>query len=84
MFALWLRYVGPETALSFSIQIDVLGMVVVGGAGSFYGAIIGAALFVVAESYLQDAMAALSQAAATAGRAALAGVILSRSLAAVA
>jgi branched-chain amino acid transport system permease protein len=67
LFALWLRYVGPETALSFSIQIDVLVMVVVGGAGSFYGAIIGAALFVVAESYLQDAMAALSQAAATAG-----------------
>src|SRR6185437_4386210 len=30
LFALWLRYVGPDTALSFSIQVDVLVMVVVG------------------------------------------------------
>jgi len=64
--ALWLRYVGPDTALSFSIQVDVLVMVVVGGMGSLYGAIIGAALFVVAESYLQDAMGALSHLAADA------------------
>ena len=66
LFALWLRYVGPDTALSFSIQVDVLVMVVFGGMGSLYGAIIGAALFVFAESYLQDVMAALSQAAANA------------------
>jgi branched-chain amino acid transport system permease protein len=64
--ALWLRYVGPDTALSFSIQVDVLVMVVVGGMGSLYGAIIGAALFVLAESYLQDAMGALSHLAADA------------------
>ena len=66
LFALWLRYVGPDTALSFSIQVDVLVMVVVGGMGSLYGAIIGSALFVFAESYLQDVMAELSQAAANA------------------
>jgi branched-chain amino acid transport system permease protein len=66
LFALWLRYVGPDTALSFSIQVDVLVMVVVGGMGSLYGAIIGSALFVFAESYLQDVMAALSQGAADA------------------
>jgi branched-chain amino acid transport system permease protein len=66
LFALWLRYVGPDTALSFSIQVDVLVMVVVGGMGSLYGAIIGAALFVFAESYLQDAMATLSQTATSA------------------
>jgi branched-chain amino acid transport system permease protein len=64
--ALWLRYVGPDTALSFSIQVDVLVTVVVGGMGSLYGAIIGAALFVLAESYLQDAMGALSAAASQA------------------
>ena len=67
LFALWLRYVGPDTALSFSIQVDVLVMVVVGGMGSLYGAIIGAALFVFAESYLRDVMGALSEAAAAAG-----------------
>jgi branched-chain amino acid transport system permease protein len=64
--ALWLRYVGPDTALSFSIQVDVLVMVVVGGMGSLYGAILGAALFVFAESYLQDAMGGLSRLAANA------------------
>jgi branched-chain amino acid transport system permease protein len=64
--ALWLRYVGPDTALSFSIQVDVLVMVVVGGMGSLYGAIVGAALFVYAEAYLQDMMAALSGLAAAA------------------
>jgi len=64
--ALWLRYVGPDTALSFSIMVDVLVMVVVGGMGSLYGAIVGAALFVVAESYLQDVMGALSRLAADA------------------
>jgi branched-chain amino acid transport system permease protein len=64
--ALWLRYVGPDTALSFSIQVDVLVMVVVGGMGSLYGAIVGAALFVFAEAYLQDLMGALSRLAADA------------------
>ena len=64
--ALWLRYVGPDTALSFSIQVDVLVMVVVGGMGSLYGAIVGAAIFVLAESYLQDAMGGLSQLASDA------------------
>ncbi len=64
--ALWLRYVGPDTALCFSIQVDVLVMVVVGGMGTLYGAIIGAALFVLAENYLQDLMGALSQLAADA------------------
>ena len=64
--ALWLRYVGPDTALSFSIMVDVLVMVVVGGMGSLYGAIIGAALFVFAEAYLQDVMGTLSRLAAEA------------------
>ena len=64
--ALWLRYVGPDTALSFSIQVDVLVMVVVGGMGSLYGAIIGAALFVFAEAYLQELMGGLAGLAADA------------------
>ena len=59
--ALWLHYVGPDTALSFSIQIDVLVIVVIGGMGSIYGAIVGAALFVLAENYLQALMGELSR-----------------------
>ena len=54
MLALWLRYNGPDTSLSFEIMMDVLLIVVIGGMGTIYGAAIGAALFVVAQSYLQD------------------------------
>jgi branched-chain amino acid transport system permease protein len=62
--ALWLRYVGPDTALSFSIQIDVLVIVVIGGRGTLYGSVIGAAVFVIAENYLRAGIGALSQGAA--------------------
>jgi len=54
MLAIWLRYTGPDTSLSFEIMMDVLLIVVIGGMGTIYGAAIGAALFVVAQSYLQD------------------------------
>lgn len=54
MLAVWLRYNGPETSLSFEIMMDVLLIVVIGGMGTIYGAAIGAALFIVAQSYLQD------------------------------
>jgi branched-chain amino acid transport system permease protein len=54
MLALWLRYNGPDTSLSFEIMMDVLLIVVIGGMGSIYGAAIGSALFLVAQSYLQD------------------------------
>jgi branched-chain amino acid transport system permease protein len=60
LYALWLRYTGPNTTLDFSIMIDILLMVVIGGMGTLYGAVIGAALFVVAQNYLQEAMKALS------------------------
>ncbi len=54
MLALWLRYNGPDTSLSFEIMMDVLLIVVIGGMGTMYGAAIGATLFMVAQSYLQD------------------------------
>jgi branched-chain amino acid transport system permease protein len=65
--AIWLHYTGPDTSLSFSIQIDVLVIVVIGGMGSLYGAIAGAALFILVQNYLQALMARLSSAAADAG-----------------
>ncbi len=55
--ALWLRYTGPDTTLSFAIMVDILLMVVIGGMGTLYGAVIGATLFVVAQNYLQKLMA---------------------------
>ena len=54
LLALWLRYNGPDTSLSFEIMLDILLMVVIGGMGTLYGAVIGAAIFVIAQSYLQD------------------------------
>ncbi len=64
MLALWLRYNGPDTSLSFEIMMDVLLIVVIGGMGTIYGAAIGAALFLVAQSYLQDLLKLGSEAAA--------------------
>jgi branched-chain amino acid transport system permease protein len=64
LMALWLRYNGPDTTLSFSIMIDILLMVVIGGMGTMYGAILGATVFVLAQSYLQVLMEAGSTALA--------------------
>ena len=64
MLALWLRYNGPDTSLSFEIMMDVLLIVVIGGMGTIYGSAIGAALFLVAQSYLQDLLRLGSEATA--------------------
>ncbi len=56
LYALWLRYTGPNTTLDFAIMIDILLMVVIGGMGTMYGSILGATLFIVAQNYLQDLM----------------------------
>lgn len=56
LYAIWLRYVGPDTSLSMEIMIDILLMVVIGGMGTMYGAVIGATLFVLAQNYLQNLM----------------------------
>lgn len=73
--ALWLRYAGPDTSLSFSIMVDILLMVVIGGMGTIYGAIIGAAIFILAQNYLQALMGAASNAAAEAGLPLLPGLL---------
>ena len=54
LLALWLRYVGPDTTLSFEIMLDILLIVVIGGMGTLYGAVVGSVLFVLAQNYLQD------------------------------
>lgn len=57
LMALWLRYVGPKTTLGFEIMTDILLIVVIGGMGTMYGAVVGAALFILAQNYLQPLMA---------------------------
>ncbi len=62
MLAVWLRYNGPDTSLSFEIMLDVLLIVVIGGMGTIYGAAIGSGVFVIAQSYLQDLLKIASDA----------------------
>jgi len=54
LLALWLRYNGPDTSLSFEIMLDILLIVVIGGMGTMYGAVLGSALFLIAQNYLQE------------------------------
>ena len=65
MLAIWLRYNGPDTSLSFEIMMDVLLIVVIGGMGTIYGALIGSVLFLIAQSYLQDLLRLAGEATAS-------------------
>lgn len=56
LMALWLRYVGPKTMLGFEVMTDILLIVVIGGMGTMYGAVVGATLFILAQNYLMALM----------------------------
>jgi len=56
LLAIWLRYNGPDTSLAFEIMLDILLIVVIGGMGTIYGAVVGSVLLVLAQNYLQDLM----------------------------
>ena len=56
IYALFLRYQGPEATMGFGIMMDILFMVVIGGMATIYGAVIGATLMLIAQNYLQDLM----------------------------
>jgi branched-chain amino acid transport system permease protein len=60
LMALVLRYNGPDATLSFAQMLNILLMVVIGGMGTLYGAVVGAILVVLAQYYLKSAMAAVS------------------------
>ena len=60
LLALLLRYVGPDSTLSFTVMTDILLMVVIGGMGTLYGPALGAAVIVLAQAYLQVGLGALS------------------------
>jgi branched-chain amino acid transport system permease protein len=64
LMALLLGYIGPAATLSFSIMVDILLMVVIGGMGTLYGPLLGAVVIVLAEYYLQPGMQALSDSVA--------------------
>jgi branched-chain amino acid transport system permease protein len=58
LMALVLGYNGPDATLSLALMIDILFMVVIGGMGTLYGAVIGAILVVLANYYLKAAFEA--------------------------
>jgi branched-chain amino acid transport system permease protein len=62
LFALWLRYVGPKPMLGFEVMTDILLIVVIGGMGTMYGAVVGATLFIIAQNYLMSLMGSASSA----------------------
>ena len=51
-YAVWVRYVNPESTLGVPIMLDVLLMVVIGGIGTLYGSLVGAAVLVTARQLL--------------------------------
>ena len=60
LFALINRYVNPENTLNFELMVFILLMCVIGGMGTLYGAVVGTALFLLAQNYLQDLLKLLA------------------------
>tara|TARA_R100001143_G_scaffold29863_1_gene29131 strand:- start:300 stop:1499 length:1200 start_codon:yes stop_codon:yes gene_type:complete len=59
LFALINRYVNPENTLNFELMVFILLMCVIGGMGTLYGAVVGTAVFLLAQNYLQDLLGLL-------------------------
>jgi branched-chain amino acid transport system permease protein len=53
-YTMWVRYVNPESALGIPIMLDVLLMVIIGGIGTLYGGIVGAAFLLSARTLLPN------------------------------
>lgn len=56
LYAVWLRSAVPNSYLTLNIMIVVLIMVVVGGMGTIYGAVIGAVIMTLMENYLRTGL----------------------------
>jgi branched-chain amino acid transport system permease protein len=54
LYAMWVRYVNPESVLGIPIMLDVLLMVIIGGIGTLYGGVVGAAFLLTARTVLPD------------------------------
>ncbi len=54
LFATWLQYVNPGSTLSTPIMLNILLMVIIGGLGTLYGSIFGAAFIKITETWLPD------------------------------
>lgn len=60
LFAMWLRFVDPESVLGVFSMVDYLLMVIIGGLGTLYGAIIGVAFFIMTQAWLPDLLSTMA------------------------
>jgi len=51
-YAMWVRYVNPESVLGIHVMLDILLMVIIGGIGTLYGGVVGAAVLLTAQQML--------------------------------
>ena len=54
LYVMWVGYANPESVLGVPIMLDVLLMVIIGGMGTLYGALAGAAFLRFAYTFLPD------------------------------
>lgn len=58
LFAMWLSYVNPDTVLGTPLMLNILLMVIIGGLGTVYGGIVGAAFITITETWLPELLKA--------------------------
>jgi branched-chain amino acid transport system permease protein len=51
-YAMWVRFVNPESVLGIPVMLDLLLMVIIGGIGTLYGSVIGATVLLTAQTLL--------------------------------
>ena len=55
LYAMWVGYVNPASSLEvMAIMLNVLLMVIIGGMGTLYGGIVGAAFLLITQTFLPD------------------------------
>lgn len=54
LYVMWIGYANPESVLGVPIMLDVLLMVIIGGIGTLYGGLAGAAALRLAHTFLPD------------------------------
>jgi branched-chain amino acid transport system permease protein len=53
-YAVWVRFVNPESVLGIPVMLDLLLMVIIGGIGTLYGGVIGSAFLLTAQALLPN------------------------------
>jgi len=55
LYGIWVGYVNPESCLGvMTIMLNVLLMVIIGGIGTLYGGVVGAAFLKITQTFLPD------------------------------